>query len=110
MKACEALIAWTPACETDNPTCGQVKVGPVIREHPRDWTEGYSSTGGAAYTRVRNLRGAASVAQIFIDFHSMVVRDGIDPKVAHRAFLEIDEYAECISNDIEGSRNGDLLL
>jgi hypothetical protein len=29
---------------------------------------------------------------MFVAFHAMVVRDGIDPQVAHTAFLEIDEY------------------
>ena len=29
---------------------------------------------------------------MFVAFHAMVVRDGIDPQVVHTAFLEIDEY------------------
>ena len=29
---------------------------------------------------------------MFIAFHAMVVRDGIDPQVVHTTFLEIDEY------------------
>src|SRR5262245_3854508 len=28
-----------------------------------------------------------------LDFHTLVVGDGIDPMVAHREFLKIDEYA-----------------
>jgi len=35
----------------------------------------------------------------------MVVGDGVDPQVAHAAFLAIDEYAEHISPDIPGARD-----
>jgi hypothetical protein len=103
MKAHEALIAWTPR-DSGNPTAGQVKVGRLLRDGEGDWTDPFSFTGGAAYMRVRSLRGPESVSQLFIDFHTMVVRDGIDPQVAHRAFLVIDDYAERIAADIDGSR------
>jgi hypothetical protein len=43
------------------------------------------------------------VALMLTDFHQIVVRDGIDPQVAHKAFLEIDEYREIIAADIEGA-------
>ena len=32
------------------------------------------------------------IIQMFVAFHAMVVRDGLDPQVVHTAFLEIDEY------------------
>ncbi len=41
---------------------------------------------------------------LFIDFHTMVVRDGIDPLAAHQEFLKIDEYRERISPDIPGAK------
>ncbi len=107
MKAHEALIAWTPA-NLHTPTSGQVKVGPLLNEGEYDWTWPYSFSGGAALTRVRKLRGGESIAQLFIDFHTLVVRDGIAPEEAHKEFLAIDEYAERISADIKGSRNPDL--
>lgn len=40
---------------------------------------------------------------MFITFNTIVVRDGIDPQVAHRAFLEIDEYRQRISPDMYGA-------
>jgi hypothetical protein len=40
---------------------------------------------------------------LFIDFHTLTVRDGIDPKAAHEAFLAIDEYRQRISHDILGA-------
>ena len=43
------------------------------------------------------------IARLFIDFQTVVVRDGIDPQVAHRAFLAIDEYRFRIAPDTEGA-------
>jgi hypothetical protein len=36
-------------------------------------------------------------------FHTLVVRDGIDPKRAHEALLQLGIYREIISPDIEGA-------
>jgi hypothetical protein len=49
-------------------------------------------------------RGAQSITGVFVEFHAMVVREGIDPIVAHEALLKIDEFAETIASDIIGSR------
>ena len=38
------------------------------------------------------MSDAERITHMFVAFHEMVVRDGIDPQVAHTAFLEIDEY------------------
>ncbi len=43
------------------------------------------------------------VMMMFIDFHTLIVRDGIDPQAAHREFLKIDEYRRHISPDIDGA-------
>jgi len=50
---------------------------------------------------------AERLTMMLLDFHTMVVRDGIDPQVAHRAFLEIDEYRRVIAPDIEGAARDD---
>jgi hypothetical protein len=97
MKARETVIAWTPVYWATGATQGKVEVGPLIAG-TNDWTVGYACTGGAAYVERRNWRGPKSVAALFIDFHTIVVRDGIDPEVAHRALLAIDEYAEAIAS------------
>lgn len=98
MKASEALIAWTPG------ESHKVKVGPLLRDGTPDWTVGYDFTGGAAYTARRKMVGDAADRMLFIEFHTLVVRDGIDPQAAHREFLKIDEYAEAIAPDIPGAR------
>lgn len=108
MKAKDALIAWTPADFRDDPSAGQVKVGPAPNEPAPEWLAMFAYTGGAAYALVRNLTGDAAKARLFIDFNTLVVRDGIDPQVAHEAFLLIDEYAESISPDIAGARMAEI--
>ena len=104
MKAKGALIAWTPATAgQDVKTRGRVRVGPLINPGESDWAQPFQMTGGAAHVFVRKLTGAKSIMRVFIEFHTLVVRDGIDPQVAHAAFLAIDEYAEMISPDIVGA-------
>lgn len=60
-------------------------------------------TCGACMTSLHNLDAAGRIAQLFIDFHTCVVRDGISPEDAHREFLKIDEYRTYISPDIPGA-------
>lgn len=111
LKAQEALIAWTPAREPwlDWTASGQIKVGPLLPDrYAPDWTKPYACTGGACETRIQKMRGMKSVAQLFIDFHTIVVRDGLDPKHVHEAFLNIKEYRERISPDIDGALNKDV--
>ncbi len=43
------------------------------------------------------------VMMMFIDFHTLIVRDGIDPQAVHKQFLKIDEYRCRISPDIKGA-------
>lgn len=113
MKAHEAVYAWNPKaydfeqdyCRRRGMVAGNVKVGPLphLSSEP-NWTQPFMSTGGAVFADTQKLRGVKSILKLFIDFHTLVVRDGIDPKEAHKAFLAIDEYAEMISPDIKGAR------
>jgi hypothetical protein len=45
---------------------------------------------------------------LFIEFHSIVVRDQVPVEAAHWAFLAIDEYRERIAPDLEGSEHAGL--
>jgi hypothetical protein len=45
------------------------------------------------------MKGDQSALRLFIEFHTLVVRDGIDPQAAHEAFLAVDEYRDLISPD-----------
>jgi hypothetical protein len=80
-------------------TRGQIKIGPLLSKGDPNWPDCYAFTGGAAFIKQRTNKGDTLLAQLFIDFHTIVVRDGIDPLVAHRAFLAIGEYREAMSPD-----------
>lgn len=94
MKAAQALIAWTPNrdYENDNPTKGKVRVGHLLEKDDPDWTHGYSMTGGAAYTKRREMSGWQQTALVLLDYQRLVHEYGLDPAVVHQAFLNIDEY------------------
>lgn len=114
MKASEAIVAWTPnrGHWADKETAGMVAVGPFMdAASDVDWTAVYAMTGGAANVSRRKMKGPLQKMMVFVEFNTLVVRDGIDPNDAHKAFLKIDEYAETISPDIPGARgdNNDVL-
>lgn len=96
MKANESLIAWTPMSFKGHPTAGQVKVGRAMNTRDPEWAKPY---------RMRKRHALQDSAKmLFVHFHTLVVRDGIPPQVAHEAFLVVDEYAQTISPDIHGAR------
>lgn len=95
------MVAWTPAhgplSANHNVSPGDIEVGPYPDRN--GWSRPYplwiSAEPGMGHT--------AAVLRIFLEFHTMVVRDGIDPQRAHREFLKIDAYARAIAPDIEGA-------
>lgn len=92
MKFKQAMIAWDPG--------GEIKVVPWpdrarLARH-------LSRTCGACFLDTSNLTPTEALAKIFIDFATIVVRDGVDPTEAHRAFLAIDEYREHCAVDAPG--------
>jgi hypothetical protein len=94
MKLVEAMYGW-------NRNSGEIGVGPW--PDTTGWSDRYSLSGGACYTNIRQMSPDQQVAQIFIDFHTLVVRDGVDVQAVHRAFLKIDEFRRSIAPDIEGA-------
>ena len=105
MKQLECMVAWTPAhIADDDPyisTRGKVEVVPwpdAERGRRR-----YSRSVGACFFELHKMPEWQRIAMLFIDFHTLTVRDGIDPQVAHKAFLAIDEYRARISPDIPGA-------
>lgn len=90
MRFTKAMIAWDVA--------GEVQVVPWpdkvgLADHLRN-------TVGACFSATHDLTPDQLVAQVFIDFNTLVVRDGIDPRKAHAEFLKIDEYREHMSPDL----------
>lgn len=98
MKYRDCMYGWNPAGFKH---AGKIKIGP----HPDKlrWSENYSYTMGACILDTKKLKGFELMARILVDFHTIVVRDGIAPQDAHREFLKIDEYRKFISRDIKGA-------
>lgn len=89
------MVAWNPG-EPDS-----VLVGPW--PDTTGWSNSRHFTDGCCWTARQRWPLEQKVAQMFIDFHTMVVRDGISPSAAHREFLKIDEYRRRIAEDIPGA-------
>lgn len=103
MKQSDAIIAWTPArwAELRPDTAGQVAVLPA--PDVEGAAKRFMMRGGAGSSALQALTGEARIARLFIDFQTLVVRDGLDPQAVHRAFLAIDEYRFRIAPDTEGA-------
>ena len=104
MKAIEAMIAWTadlPHNSNDPMRRGKVAVGPWPDE--TGWSDRYDNTIGACLAERHRMTEWQLIAMVFIDFQTLVVGYGIDPKSAHDAFLAIDEYRRRIAPDLPGA-------
>jgi|ERR1700680_2006143 hypothetical protein len=90
------MVAWNPANKEG------IEVGPWPDQtgwsapssegtHPeRD----YCFTSGCCHLARHEMTLEPKVMMMFIDFHTCVVRDGIDLFAAHAEFLKIDEYRQ----------------
>jgi hypothetical protein len=62
-----SMVAWTPAYAKDNPTAGQVEVGPWPDPYRNGWSNRYASTDGACMVpdaRCREMEWVARVAPL----------------------------------------------
>jgi hypothetical protein len=92
----EWQVAWNAQLKAASPNSA-VEVG----KSTGDWTDGYNNAQGPEGRTLEE-----KVAHMFITFHTLVVRDGVDPLKAHREFLKIDEYRRRIDSEIEGADDG----
>jgi len=88
------MVAWTPADwrrlgRVAPP--GAIEVGPWPDE--TGWSDPYAMTGGCCEVARHHFHKAQKIMLMFINFHTCVVRDGVDPQAAHRAFLKIGELS-----------------
>jgi hypothetical protein len=112
MKAAQALIAWNPATgdyRAEAAPPGAIGVGPLYSEHDGngDWAGLYRCTGGAAYTDRRKLFGVSQQLAVMKEWYMLVYSYGIDPYLAHLAFLMIDEYQAVIKGMGFGPAKGE---
>ena len=97
ISARRAIIAWNSEKPGRLAPEGAVGIGPYFGKGEPDWTEPYDCTGGAAYVFRRELSGVEQDFHVMRDFHMLVCRYGLDPRVVHRAFLEIEEFRAIMS-------------
>jgi hypothetical protein len=103
------MVGWTPMRFTFERSAfglpGDVEVGPWPDR--TGWSRRYRLTTGCCESARRDWPIDSKIGQLFIDFHTLVVRDRIDPQHAHDEFLKIDEYTERIAPDLRGAASFD---
>jgi hypothetical protein len=92
ISARRAIIAWNSEKRDRLAPEGAVGIGPYFGKGEPDWTEPYGCSGGAAYVFRRELSGIEQDFHVLRDFHMLVCYYGLNPRVVHRAFLEIEEF------------------
>lgn len=92
-RANECMIAWN--------LYGDIEVGPWPDEI--GWSKRFKFTSGACYQERHECGLQMNALSVLVDFHTIVIRDGVDPAKAHREFLKIREYRYHISPDISGA-------
>jgi hypothetical protein len=92
------MICWTPL-QVESEAAGEI----IVVRHGTHVSKRYLFSTGVCFTEQTSMAHEQQVLQMFLDFHTIVVRDGIDPQDAHREFLKIREYRRRISPDISGS-------
>lgn len=93
----KALILSRPISTTLPP----VVVLRIGEEDNRD----YLDSGGAAYQCWKEANTTQQCLLLFIEFQSLVYREGISPIYVHKAFLCIPEYCMLIAEDIDGHKD-----
>ena len=99
-KIKDTIIAWTPPSWADlyPDTVGQVRLYKLgTLPHKKE----FANTAGAAFIWVRELGELEVRHYLLSEFVGMVIRDEMDPKVVHKAFLGLEEYCKAIPGDIK---------
>jgi len=94
----EAIILYNP-----NPKIAglpPVAVVPIGYDIPE-----YQCSCGAAYSAWRYCSWPLLVMRLFIEFNTLVVREGIAVDDVHAAFMCIPEYRQLIARDIKGAED-----
>lgn len=95
-----SMVLWDPA-----PFSRRIKIVPYPRGHHASDSEFLSSCGGC-YIDTQKLNGERLKLRILLDFHHIVVGDGLDPAVVHQAFLAFKYYRGMMAPDIETRLHG----
>ena len=88
------MIAWTPKT-------ARARSGPWPDK--TGWSDAYLMTGGACYVTVRAMPPDIAKAYLINLFHTMVIRDQVDPTEAHKALCGVTEFREAINAEVVGA-------
>jgi hypothetical protein len=88
MKYSECVILWN---SPENGVVGEILV--AARPLGNIDEEKYSSSGGGDFTYTHCLTEIGSIVDVQAEFISMILQDGLDPKMVDDEFMKIDEYA-----------------
>lgn len=94
MRASESIIAWTPRWYQDRGNAGEIAVMPLTRRLEDSDAVHFEVVYGGCNRDWQTANSDKLEALVLAAFSTAVVRDGIDPQKAHRAFVEIDEYRQ----------------
>lgn len=93
MKWSEAMVAWNPR--------GDIRVGPWPDRS--GWSQGLRCSEGACRSSNRKASKRDRQLNVLAEFHTIVVRDGVDVQQAHREFCKISDYRSIIAPDTPGA-------
>ena len=96
MKLIEAYVTWEPLS-------GRARI--IHESETDDIADGWSWLGACRGGGSPLATPHEREMMMFINFHTLVVRDGIPPATAHQAFLAIDEYRWRIAGDVQGAED-----
>jgi hypothetical protein len=96
MRSSEALIGWNVRGNTEGV--------PMTAKNEERMADQYQCVAGATPLFKRRPKRKTRQSFVLKRFHEVVVRDEVDYKKAHNAFLAIDEYRAAISPEVRSAR------
>lgn len=102
MKMAETDVIWTPTW-SDEPAAGQISTALHCSGWKRTRGDFWMPATSFNYQSAPKDDPIKQLLAMFILFNTIVVRDGLNPKKVHEAFLTIDEYRKTISPDAPGA-------
>jgi hypothetical protein len=91
MKLKSTVIGWTEGGGVDVGHRNELGRPQRFDRHP------FRANGDEYRSGVTNVEREAAMLAVMVLYHKLVKRDGVDPDVAHAAFMDIEEYRNAIS-------------
>ena len=86
-----------------------VSVSPLVNGRLRENLAHFEMTTGAAYVWVRHATNVHLQSFIKAEFIAAVFRDGLCPRAAYHAFMQIDQFRQAVPDDMPAHPSNPLL-